>query len=44
MQMAEAMWNADSDAYAAVSLYKGRCFLDDAQMARAVEEGVDVNA
>ncbi len=44
MPMAEAMWNADSYAYAAVSLYKGRCFFDDAQMARAVDEGLDTNA
>lgn len=45
LMMEQSMWNADSYAFAAVSLYKGICFLDDEQMARApVENGVDANA
>ena len=41
LQDHEALWNADSYAYTAVSLYKGICFQTDDQMAR---EHVDMNS
>ena len=41
LQDHEALWNADSYAYCAVSLYKGVCFLTDDQMAR---EHIDMNS